>query len=206
MYITTVSSEPSALVYTITRETVSPSPSKYKKLHFLTVDVGPDGFQHRFVKCNTEAFSFSGHSSDVYLSRSSFLDRLTYLEGLDMTLYNQIQQLIIRCIAREITVAVFREQFVPLFFSINRKFDIDAVTLADNVDNLYSDVLIGAATDDEFRKKLVQLTPIVMTAEVGRQGFEWVFGSMTATPEPAGTGPKNPTSETSSDVQLLQYA
>jgi hypothetical protein len=123
-----------------------------------------------------------------------------------MTLYNQIQQLVIRYIAREITATEFRAQFVPLFFSINRKFDIDAVTLADNVDNLYSDVLIGAATEDEFRQKLVQLTPIVMTAEVGRQGVEWVFGSTTATPEPAGTGPKNPTSETSSDVQLLQYA
>src|ERR1700683_3677707 len=125
-----------------------------------------------------------------------------------MTLYNQIQQLIIRCIAPDITVKAFRDQFVPLFFSINRKFDIDAVVLADNVDNLYADVLIGALTEDGFRQKLIQLTPIVITAEVGTawQRFEWALGSSTSTPQPAGIGPKNPTPETSSDVQLLRFA
>ena len=125
-----------------------------------------------------------------------------------MTLYNQIQKLIIRCIKREISVEEFREQFVPLFFSVNRKFEIDAATLGDNVDNLYADVLIGAITEDAFRQKLIQLTPVVMTAEVGNkwQRVEWALGATTATTEPAGTGPKNPTSDTSAEVQVLEYA
>jgi hypothetical protein len=77
-----------------------------------------------------------------------------------MTLYNQIQQLILQCLDRKISVKSFREQFVPLFFSINRRYDIDATSLADNVDNLYGDLLIGDLTEEQFRQKLVQLRPI----------------------------------------------
>jgi hypothetical protein len=33
------------------------------------------------------------------------------------------------------------------------------------VDNLYADVLIGDITEEEFRLKLIQLTPVVMSEE-----------------------------------------
>ena len=126
-----------------------------------------------------------------------------------MTLYNQIQQLILRCISRELSVRSFREQFVPLFSSINRRFDIDAAVLADNVDNLYADVLIGDLTEDQFRQKLVQLTPVVTTAEFqSKIQIQWSFGATntTATMQPTVIGPKSPTSETFSDAQIVEYA
>lgn len=121
-----------------------------------------------------------------------------------MTLYNRIQQLILLCIDKKLSVRAFREQFVPLFSSINRRFDLDAAVLADKVDNLYADVLVGDLTEDDFRRKLVQLTPVV-TDEVSTkwQRFEWAFGTTTSAPELAGTGPKPVDSTT--DGQVLEY-
>lgn len=121
-----------------------------------------------------------------------------------MTLFNRIQRLILLCIDEQLSVRAFREQFVPLFSSINRRFDIDAAVLADNVDNLYADVLVGDLTEDEFRRKLVQLTPIVTNEVTTKwQRFEWAFGTPTSSPEPAGTGPKPADSAT--DGQILEY-
>jgi hypothetical protein len=118
-----------------------------------------------------------------------------------MTLYNEIQQLIIRCIAREISVKAFRGQFVPFFFAINRQVDIDAVALADCIDNLYADVLIGAITEDEFRQKLAQLNPTI-TAQAQ---FEWAFQAAAGASGSSSVVLKTPTLESSSDPQLLQF-
>lgn len=175
------------------------------QLRFLTVDFGPDGLQCRSEQVSSKAFSFSGQFSEVYLWRSSSSDKLTCFEGFAMTLYDQIQKLIMKCIVREISVKAFREQFVPLFFSINRRYDIDAVALADSVDNLYSDLLIGDFTEDEFRQKLIQLTPIITTVEEAIV-VEWAFKTTTGTPPAEEVGPKNRIPQTSSDAQLLCFA
>jgi hypothetical protein len=119
-----------------------------------------------------------------------------------MTLFDQIQQLVIKCIAREISVEAFREQFVPLFFAINRQSDIDAKVLADSIDNLYADVLIGATAEDEFRQKLAQLNPTI-TAQAQ---FEWAFQAAAGASGSPSVVLKTPTLESSSDSQLLQFA
>ncbi len=109
-----------------------------------------------------------------------------------------------QCIVREVSVKAFREQFVPLFFAINRRFDIDAVALADSVDSMYSDLLIGDITEDEFRQKLIQLTPVITTADT-EIVIEWAFKTAAGTPLPDEVGPKNRIRETSSDAQLLSF-
>lgn len=119
-----------------------------------------------------------------------------------MILYKKIQELIMKCIVRDVSVKAFREQFVPLFFSINRRLDIDAVVLADNVDNLYADLLIGALTEDQFRMKLMQLA--VIATEVAR--IEWALETTTATLRVGEVVQNQAPEETSSDVQLLRFA
>lgn len=118
-----------------------------------------------------------------------------------MTFYEQIQRLVIDCVAQQINIRDFRERFVPLLVRINRRADAEAAVLADSIENLYADVLIGALTEDGFRRKLAQFTPMFPVQ------FEWGFRPTTAaTSEPAGTAIRTPTLESSSDPQLLQYA
>jgi hypothetical protein len=116
-----------------------------------------------------------------------------------MTFYEEIQQLATKCTAQQISIREFREQFVPLLLGLNRRTDTDAVTLADTIENLYADVLIGALTEDEFRRKLAQFTPFYAIQ------FEWGFQS-TATAASSADEPalKTPTLESSSNPQLLQ--
>ena len=117
-----------------------------------------------------------------------------------MSISEKIQQLVIKFIARQCTLREFRDQFVPLLVSINRKTDAEDVTLGDTIENLYTDFLAGELNEQALRQKLVQLTPIV-TAQIK---FEWAFCCSAGT-ESVEPNMKNPV-ESSSNAQVIEYA
>ncbi len=116
-----------------------------------------------------------------------------------MSISEKIQQLAIKFIARQCTLREFRDQFVPLLVSVNRKTDAEAVTLGDTIENLYADFLAGELNEQGLRQKIVQLTPIV-TAQIK---FEWAFCCSAGT-ESAKPNMK-PVIESSSNAQVLEY-
>lgn len=59
-------------------------------------------------------------------------------------------------------LAAFRDQFVPLYLSIGRSTDLEAVTLADRIESLYADLLASEINAEQFKRKLSSLYPMVV--------------------------------------------
>jgi hypothetical protein len=94
-----------------------------------------------------------------------------------MTLFDTIQELIISYTAGKLTLAAFREKFVPLYVAINRKSDIEAVTLADRVEGFYADLLADEITEEQFSRKLSSFYPMVVVLSDPEAALSNVTGS-----------------------------
>ena len=94
-----------------------------------------------------------------------------------MTLFDTIKQLILRYTASEMTLAMFRDQFVPLYLSANRASDLEAVAFADRIENLYADLLAGEIDEAQFSRKLNAFYPMITLGPDPESAFANSTGS-----------------------------
>lgn len=93
-----------------------------------------------------------------------------------MYLLDQIQGLVLRYTAGELSLELFREQFVPLFLSTSRS-DIQTFALAGSVESLYADLLAGEIDERQFVTRLNSLEPIAISVEAPQFGITFISGS-----------------------------
>jgi hypothetical protein len=84
---------------------------------------------------------------------------------------DRIRDHIVRCVAEQDSLDLFRQWFVPVSWDIEKTADVDAIALAYRVDGLLAEASSAAWTDEQLRYELANsVRPFeqLPTIEIGK--------------------------------------